>query len=150
LPAGYLISSAEDMAHFLIAEMNGGRYGNSSVLSSDGIALTQTEPSPKTYAMGWVVTDIDGHRLINHDGGTGDFQCSVFFDPKERVGVFVAMNVMSALDAFSSPRGADPLDGITTRAVALTVLSLATNRRVPDQGPGLRTLYLVFDLVLLL
>ena len=28
LPAGYLISSAEDMAHFLIAEMNGGRYGN--------------------------------------------------------------------------------------------------------------------------
>ena len=26
LPAGYLISSAEDMAHFLIAGMNGGRY----------------------------------------------------------------------------------------------------------------------------
>ena len=26
LPAGFIISSAEDMAHFLIAQMNGGRY----------------------------------------------------------------------------------------------------------------------------
>ncbi len=26
LPGGYVISSGEDMAHFLIAQMNGGRY----------------------------------------------------------------------------------------------------------------------------
>ena len=33
LPAGYIISSAEDISHFLIAQMNGGRYRDSSVLS---------------------------------------------------------------------------------------------------------------------
>jgi CubicO group peptidase (beta-lactamase class C family) len=150
LPAGYLIASAEDMAHYLIAEMNGGRYGNSSVLSNEGMALTQTVPSPRTYAMGWELIDIEGHRLINHEGGTGHFQTSVFFDPKERVGVFVAANVMCALDAFSSPHGTEALDGITVRAIGQTVFSMATNRSIPDQGRGIRRLYLIFDLVLVI
>lgn len=147
LPAGYLISSAEDMAHFMIAELNGGRYRNSSVLSSDGIALTHA--SPRFYAMGWELLDVDGRRLINHEGGTANFETSVFLDPEERVGVFVGANVMCALDAFSSPHGNEPLDGQTVRAVALTVLNMATNRPLPDQGRGIRKLYLLFDLVVL-
>ena len=150
LPAGYLISSAEDMAHYLIAEMNGGRYGNSSVLSSEGIALTQTAPSPGTYAMGWELIDSNGHRLINHEGGMQTFQTSVFFDPEERVGVFVAANVMSALDAFSTPHGSERLDGQTVRGIANTVFSMITNRPLPDQGRGIHKLYLIFDLVLLM
>jgi hypothetical protein len=149
LPAGYIISSAEDIAHFMIAEMNGGRFGNSSVLSSEGITLTQTAPAGKTYAMGWETIDTGGHHLINHEGGTANFQTSVFIDPDERIGVFVGANVMCALDAFSSPRGSTPLDGTTSRGVAHSVLSLVTNQPLPDQGRGIRLLYLVFDLVLL-
>lgn len=34
------------------------------------------------------------------------------------IGVFVGTNVINALDAFSSPRGSDALDGITMRGVA--------------------------------
>lgn len=149
LPAGYIISSAEDMAHFLIAQMNGGRYRDSSVLSPDGIALTHTEPAPNTYAMGWESLRVNGRTLINHDGGVANFQCSVFFDPEARVGVFVAANVMSLLDAFSTPHGSTPLDGITTRGIANSVLSLATGQPLPEQGPGNKRLYLIFDLVLL-
>jgi CubicO group peptidase (beta-lactamase class C family) len=147
LPAGYLISSAGDMAHFMIAELNGGRFGNASVLSSDGIALTHT--SPRFYAMGWELLDIDGRRLINHEGGTANFETSVFLDPEAHVGVFVGANVMCALDAFSSPHGNEPLDGQTVRAVALTVLNMTTHRPLPDQGHGIRKLYLLFDLVVL-
>jgi CubicO group peptidase (beta-lactamase class C family) len=149
LPAGYIISSAEDMAHFLIAQMNGGRYRDTSVLSADGVALTHTGPVPNTYGMGWESVRINGRTLINHDGGTASFQCSVFFDPEERVGVFVAANVMSALDAFSSPHGSTPLDGPTTRAMAQSVLSLAANWPFPEQGRGIRRLYVVFDVVIL-
>ena len=149
LPAGYIISSAEDMAHFLIAQMNGGRYRNTSVLSPDGIALTHTEPTPNTYGMGWVSARINGRTVINHEGGTSNFQCSVFFDPEERVGVFVAANAMCGLDAFSSPHGSDPLDGTTTRSMAQSVLSLAMNQPLPDQGRGIRRLYIIFDLVIL-
>jgi len=38
LPAGWLSSTAEDMSHYLIAQMNGGHYGNASVLSPADIA----------------------------------------------------------------------------------------------------------------
>jgi CubicO group peptidase (beta-lactamase class C family) len=148
LPAGYLLSSAEDMAHFMIAELNGGRYESSSILSSRGVTLTQTPPAQRKYAMGWERLDVDRRHLINHDGGTTNFQCSVFLDPDERVGVFVAANVMSALDAFSSPHGSTPLDGETVRAVAHSVLSLSTNRPLPDQGRGIRRLYFLFNLVI--
>ncbi len=53
------------------------------------------------------------------------------------------------MDAFSSPHGSAPLDGATTRGMAESVLSLATNQPFPEQGPGIRRLYLIFDLVLL-
>jgi hypothetical protein len=56
---------------------------------------------------------------------------------------------MSALDAFSSPHGSTPLAGVTARGVAQSVLSLATDRPLPDQGRGIRRLYLLFDLVIL-
>ncbi len=149
LPAGYAICSAEDMARYLIAQMNGGRYQNISILSPDGIASMHTEPAPNTYGLGWETVRFEGHTLINHDGATGNFQASVFFDPETRTGVFVAANVMNALDAFSSPPGSSPVDGVTTRAMAESILSLATKRPLPDQGPGIRLLTVVFDIILL-
>jgi hypothetical protein len=148
LPSGYLIASAEDMAHFVIAQMNGGRYGTASVLSPEGIALTHVIPSPNPYGMGWQAEEIDGRTLINHDGGTPNFQTSLFFDPEERVGVFIAANVCSALDVFSSPPGIDWRDGSTVRAMAHSVLNLATGRPLPDQGPTHERIYVLYDFVL--
>jgi CubicO group peptidase (beta-lactamase class C family) len=149
LPAGFAISSAEDMAHYMIAQMNDGRYRDTSILSPDGIALIQAEPAPKTYGLGWETVHLDGHTLINHDGATGNFQASVFFDPESRVGVFVAANVMNALDAFSSSPGSSAVDGVSTRAMAESILNLAMKRPLPDQGPGIRLLTIAFDAILL-
>jgi CubicO group peptidase (beta-lactamase class C family) len=173
LPAGFAIASAEDMAHFLIAQMNGGRYRDISVLSPDGIALMQAEPSPGAYGLGWESVHIDGRRLVNNDGGTGNFQCSVFFDPEDRVGVFLAANVLNALDGLSSSRSYSGLGArstqeivrrllnpdeskaflvsalITTRGMALSVLNTATDRTMPRQGPGQRRVSLIYDLVIL-
>jgi CubicO group peptidase (beta-lactamase class C family) len=137
LPAGYIISSAEDMTHFLIAQLNGGRYREHAVLSPDGIASTHAEPLPRTYAMEWENDRLDGHLVIDHDGGTANFQSSVFFDPEARVGVFIAANVISGLDAFSSPPGSSPVDGVTVRAMAKSVLTLASTNpaRPPASKP---------------
>jgi len=38
VPAGFLSSSAEDMTHYLVTQMNGGRFGSATVLSPAGIA----------------------------------------------------------------------------------------------------------------
>jgi CubicO group peptidase (beta-lactamase class C family) len=173
LPAGFIISSAEDMAHFLIAQMNGGRYRGSSVLSPDGIALLQTEPPSGNYGMGWESVRIDGRRLINHDGATGNYQGSLFIDPEAQVGVFIAANAMSALDGVSSSRSSSSLGAstaqelvrrllgrdenntflvsalITTRGMAHSVLNIATHRPMPRPGPGQRQVSLIIDLVIL-
>ena len=148
LPAGYIISSAEDMAHYLIAQMNGGRYRDASVLSPDGIALIHT-PVSTPYGLGWEFVQDNGRTLVNHDGGTPNFETALFFDPRERVGVYVAANIDGALDTFSSPPGASILDGSTVRAMAQSVLSMATNQPMPDQGRGHELLYTSLDLVLL-
>ena len=60
VPAGYLIASAEDMTHYLIAQLNGGRYRGTSVLSSAGISelhqpAVQTPKEGTAYGMGWFV-----------------------------------------------------------------------------------------------
>jgi CubicO group peptidase (beta-lactamase class C family) len=173
LPAGFAISSAEDMAHYLIAQLNGGRYQDNSILSPEGIALMQAEPPPGVYGLGWESVRIDGHRLINFDGATGNYQASVFIDPEAQVGVFVAANVMSALDGLSSSRSSSSLGAssvqeivrrllgrdenkaffvsalITTRGIAQSVLNIASGRPLPRPGPGQRRVALIVDLVVL-
>lgn len=74
--------------------------------------------------MGWHRATDD--RFVNLDGGTANSQASLFFDAEARVGVFVAANVVNALDTFSSPSGASLLDGPTARGMAMTILSMAT------------------------
>ncbi len=67
LPSYLLIASATDMAHYLIAHLNGGRYGDNHVLSSDGIELLHrgVKPSPPddAYGMGWFDERWSGTRV---------------------------------------------------------------------------------------
>ena len=39
VPGGYLISSAEDLGHYMIAQMNQGSYAGASILSPEGIEV---------------------------------------------------------------------------------------------------------------
>ena len=145
LPAGFLICSAEDMAHYLIAQLNGGQYHDRSILSPQGIAFLQTRSAGVPYGNGWD----NGGTLVNQDGATANYQASVFFDPQAKVGVFLAANVMNGLDGLSSPRGAVTFAAITTRGMAHSVLNLATQQPLPDQGVGIARISLLFDLLVL-
>ncbi|WP_372011210.1 serine hydrolase domain-containing protein [Paenibacillus chitinolyticus] len=70
VPSGYLISTAEDMTHYLSAQMNGGRYKEKSVWSEkSNAALHEPEASMgggASYAMGWTVKN----GVLFHDGAT--------------------------------------------------------------------------------
>lgn len=98
-PAGYLYTSAEDMSHYLIAQINGGRYEEHSVLSSDSIRLMQTEPVPGTYAMGWMTGSINGLPVIGQPGGSIGFQAQAYIVPEQQLGVVVFANVLDAIDS---------------------------------------------------
>ena len=66
LPSGaHLAGSAEDVAHFLIAQLNGGRFGDTAILSPAGIAEMQRPigrqgDGDTLYAMDWGLEPIGG------------------------------------------------------------------------------------------
>lgn len=98
LPAGFHISTAQDMTHLMIAFMNGGSYMDNTVLSADGIRLMQTPPADAAsagWAMGFYLQALDGVNMISMEGGTANYQSAWAFIPAEETGVVILSNVMN-------------------------------------------------------
>lgn len=145
LPAGYQYSSAKDMSHYLIAQMNGGQFEDDNVLSPESVQLMQTEPVPGTYAMGWQSSNIDGLPVIGHPGGLIGYQAQTFIVPEQKLGVIVFSNVLSAIDA-ALPQ----TEVITTTHIASGVVNLLTDQPVAEDGLSMTQKYLLVDGVMLL
>jgi CubicO group peptidase (beta-lactamase class C family) len=119
VPAGYLISSAEDMTHYLLAQLNGGRYRTASILSPPGIdelhqPAVSTPKSGTSYGMGWFVGPINGIPAIHHQGETFNFHANMVLVPQSRIGVVVLMNAQNSLDLFFADRMGTIAEGVTS------------------------------------
>src|SRR5262249_41092994 len=95
VPQGFLISCASDLTHYLIAQLNGGRYGHAGVLSADGVtelhrgvARRDEEGGPR-YAMGWVDDRHFDRRAVWHDGDTFGYHSFIALLPDDGWGVVV-------------------------------------------------------------
>jgi CubicO group peptidase (beta-lactamase class C family) len=105
LPAGGSLSgSVEDAAHFVIAQLNGGRFGDTSILSAEGIALMQRPAMPaggvgEFHAMDWAVGPVGGETAIYKAGDMPDFKTQIVFFPERRLGLVVLMNTNRLLDS---------------------------------------------------
>ena len=81
LPSGQLISSAEDMGHYLIAQLNDGGYAGVQILSGQGIQelhrpaaeIIEMGKSFGHYGMGWISQGTGEHKIISHSGIVPDF-----------------------------------------------------------------------------
>jgi CubicO group peptidase (beta-lactamase class C family) len=96
-PSGFLISSAEDLTYYLAAQLDGGTYEHSQVLSRHGIdthhaPVASMGPS-SSYGMGWVVTKAAGSTRIWHDGDVSNFYSHLLLLPELHLGIVVLMNV---------------------------------------------------------
>jgi len=96
VPGGGLIASVEDMTHYAIAQLSDGRYGDTSILSAQGIAELHT-PAISTggdqhYAMGWVVDTADGTPVIQHTGDIGTFHSVAVLMPDRGSGFILLAN----------------------------------------------------------
>ena len=119
VPAGYLISDAEDMSHYLIAQLNNGRYGSASVLSPEGVdelhrPAVQTPETGTSYGMGWFVGPINGIPAIHHQGETFNFHANAVLVPGSRTGVIVLMNAENSIDLFLNGRMGTISEGVTS------------------------------------
>jgi CubicO group peptidase (beta-lactamase class C family) len=105
LPSGQLISCAEDMAHYLIAQLNGGRYGDVQILSGAGIdelhrgaaRINEMGMEIGSYAMGWVSQMTGKSTIVSHSGIVPDFGAFAGLVPEQKKGIVLLYNTNHAM-----------------------------------------------------
>ena len=101
--AGSIRATATDMAHFMAAHLQDGRYGEGRILrpgTTRQMHETLFKPDPRLngFAHGFFEMDRNGVRIIGHIGSAIPLYYSVIaLLPDERVGLFVAYNGSEAL-----------------------------------------------------
>jgi CubicO group peptidase (beta-lactamase class C family) len=105
-PSAGLFSSAEDLAHYLIAHLNGGQYAGNSILSPQAMDELHTVGAKfgdsAGYAMGWSVFSFadmapatsDGSTPtgISHAGEWVGYTSLLVFIPELETGIVLLMN----------------------------------------------------------
>jgi CubicO group peptidase (beta-lactamase class C family) len=96
IPSGGLIASAEDMSHYVLAQLNEGIYGDMAVLSPQGIQELHASAvaiGPDTnYAIGWNSGTVDGISAVWHGGNLGNFTAFVIMTPDLESGIVLLAN----------------------------------------------------------
>jgi CubicO group peptidase (beta-lactamase class C family) len=104
-PAGSIASTARDMARWLRLLLGEGEFEGKRLLraatfrelTSPHIAINERW----SYGLGWVLYDWNGHRVVEHNGGSQGISALVSFMPERHVGfVFLANtspNFMTAI-----------------------------------------------------
>jgi CubicO group peptidase (beta-lactamase class C family) len=141
LPSGYLMASAEDMAHFLVAQQNGGRYRDGQILSPTAVAAMQEPGVPAgaggvRYGLGWQQASLGGVPTVQHAGDNYYGHGIAFLQPGTRRGAVILSNG----------------NGVLPRAAAFARIEAGVARilagQLPLSGLGLRGSYLILDVVL--
>lgn len=154
LASGQLISTAADMARFLIAHLDGGRLGDAQLLSSAGIdelqrgvaatgaaglgpleRLLARDVPPGQYAMGWCVDQTGATRLLWHGGTLPHFGAFMALLPEQKKGIVLLFNAchhwMNPVYAEFGGRAAALLAGERPASIPVVRLILWTLRALP-------------------
>ena len=104
-PAGSIGSSVNDMSHWVMMQLNNGKYNNKQVVPAAAIAETRTPASIlgnsrplyneghfSLYGLGWFLQEYCGKEIISHTGGVNGFVTSVTLIPEEKLGIIVFTN----------------------------------------------------------
>ena len=96
-PAGSLTATATDMAHFMIAQLHQGRYGDAAILNPATIKLMQSPqsrmaPGMNGFDLGFYQENSNGLRIIGHAGDTNAFHSDLHLLLDKDVGFFISFN----------------------------------------------------------
>ena len=95
-PAGSVASSARDMARWLRVMAGGGTLDGKRLVSEALVRELTTPHTPinagLSYGLGWVIYDWNGHRVVEHNGGSEGLSAIVSFMPDRRAGFVVLAN----------------------------------------------------------
>jgi CubicO group peptidase (beta-lactamase class C family) len=139
--SGGVISTAADLANYLIMQTKDGRFQGVQLLKPDSMRLLHTPPPniDSDYAMGWVVTMENGRRILEHNGILSTFYAEAVLVPDTRQGLVLLYNTHSlAQDVLGFPQFKKGL------------LALLTGRQPPTGSLSVGTLGLIFATMTLL
>ena len=96
-PAGSSSISGLDMAKFMIAHLQNGRYGDAQILKEETAIQMRSQlyaPDPRMAGMayGFFEDFVNGQRVISHGGDTLLFHSGLFLVPGQNLGVFISTN----------------------------------------------------------
>jgi CubicO group peptidase (beta-lactamase class C family) len=145
VPQGYIMSTAEDMTHYLIAQSNGGRYGGARVLSAAGISEMQRPAVPTwkpgtSYAMGWEAGPVAGVPAVWHEGSVFNYHANMVMLPGSKSAFVLLENVYSGPD---EARLNQIAEGVTLLLSGKAAPAIGSNR-------GLQLAYVIVVLVAIL
>ena len=104
-PAGSIGSSVNDMSHWVMMQLDNGKYNGQQVVPASAIAQTRTPHSIlgnggvffneghfSLYGLGWFMQEYCGRKIVAHTGGVNGFVTSVTLIPEEKLGILVFTN----------------------------------------------------------
>ena len=103
-PAGSINSSVNEMSHWLLVHLNGGKFEGKQIIGPQtlqdmhlahmptGETPAIPEVTPADYGLGWFVDTYKGHRRVHHGGNIDGFSAKVSMLPKDGVGFVVLVN----------------------------------------------------------
>ena len=125
-PAGGLHSNVKDLARWVTLHLNGGRFGDMTLISPAALqemhapqtivpgAPESNESLIYTCGLGWNIVPYRGHYYISHDGGVEGYTSVVGFFPREKVGIVILSNRnLTSLPRYLSNHLIDRLLGLS-------------------------------------
>ena len=111
VPAGALSTTGADMAHFMIAHLEHGQFGEARILGAATATLMHApayRPVPGLQAMslGFYGENRNGHRIIGHAGDLISFHADLHLLLDDHVGLFLGLNSLGNDVASSAIRAA--------------------------------------------
>ncbi len=104
-PAASIVSNVNDLSHWLLMQLDSGRYQGKEIISWEALQKTRIAnswvsskksnqyPSHFTgYGLGLFMQDYAGRQIYWHTGGAGGMVSNVCFVPEEKLGIAILTN----------------------------------------------------------
>jgi CubicO group peptidase (beta-lactamase class C family) len=104
-PSGTILSTANDMARFIMLHFRDRPAGGDQILAASSIRemWQPIAPLPKggenAVGIGWFLHPFDGYHLVNKDGGQAGFTTLLDMIPEHKLGVICFINESPPLQA---------------------------------------------------
>jgi CubicO group peptidase (beta-lactamase class C family) len=99
-PASSIVSTALDMARFMVAHLARAKSGGRAILSDSAAELMQRQqatmhPRVPGWSYGFQLGEMNGQRILEHGGDIGGFSSLLVLLPDRGIGLFVAHHLES-------------------------------------------------------